>query len=315
MKTQKILLEQISIDDLQPRVAIDEAVVTDYQAVLAAGGTLPPVDLWHDGTTYWMSDGYHRFFAHRRENRDRIPAVVRTGTREDAAWASYAANQTHGLRRTTADKAKAVKLALGHVNGASLSDRQIAEHCGVSHPFVAKIREDLESGGNITTCPTRTGKDGKTYPVPEPKPTPCPVCGSTVEDDDGECAMCHDPKDTEPQPAKPRRDAGHDPYGNEWQDTALTDIRSADVIARHCRLLTDIKTEWLKLTKEKAPIAHNLDWQALEQEVGFLKTRLVELMPHCVCVLCGGDGCKLCNFRGWLIRSQYEQLPAEQKWD
>lgn len=55
--------------------------------------------------------------------------------------------------------------ALRHPKGAKLSDRQIAEHCGVSHATVIKIRAELESTGQIDQSPTRTGRDGRTINV------------------------------------------------------------------------------------------------------------------------------------------------------
>jgi hypothetical protein len=84
------------------------------------------------------------------------------GTQQDAQWYSYSANQTHGLRRTNADKAKAVKAALAHPNGAKMSDGAIAEHVGVSQPFVGKHRAAINPTHNGYQSPARTGRDGRT---------------------------------------------------------------------------------------------------------------------------------------------------------
>ena len=48
--------------------------------------------------------------------------------------------------------------ALLHPNGAGLSDTSIAEHVGVSHPFVGKLRKDLEDAGSLVTVTSRIGK-------------------------------------------------------------------------------------------------------------------------------------------------------------
>ncbi len=45
---------------------------------------------------------------------------------------------------------------------AGLSDSQIAEHVGVSQPFVGKLRKELEADGQLETVSSRTGKDGRT---------------------------------------------------------------------------------------------------------------------------------------------------------
>lgn len=66
---------------------------------------------------------------------------------------------------------RAVEEALRQKPGES--DRAIAAHVGVGHPFVAKIRAQVESD---STCSTRTGKDGKQYPATNgKKPTAEPV--------------------------------------------------------------------------------------------------------------------------------------------
>jgi predicted RNA methylase len=45
------------------------------------------------------------------------------------------------------------------------SDRCIAGRTGASHPTVARVRSELESGGTIFHVPERNGSDGKHYPV------------------------------------------------------------------------------------------------------------------------------------------------------
>lgn len=69
--------------------------------------------------------------------------------------------QGHGLRRTNADKRRAVMAALAHPNGRGLSDRLIAEHCGVSDPFVGTVRAELQTVSSLATTEKRKGKDGK----------------------------------------------------------------------------------------------------------------------------------------------------------
>jgi hypothetical protein len=79
-----------------------------------------------------------------------------------AQWESYGANKSHGLRRSNSDKQKAVKAALLHSKGATESDRAIAEHCGVSDPFVGKLRKQMEGESGLQTVSSRTGRDGRT---------------------------------------------------------------------------------------------------------------------------------------------------------
>lgn len=178
MNEQLLDMSALRVDgDTQPRAAIDPGVVAEYAEALEAGAEFPPVEVVCDGATYWLVDGFHRFYAHRRLKRKQIRAVVTTGELKDARWKSLGANKTHGLRRTNADKAKAVQKALKL--RADLSDRAIAEHVGVSKEMVRRYRETIErqvaqyATSNSPNAPrqnvtTRVGRDGKRYPSRQP---------------------------------------------------------------------------------------------------------------------------------------------------
>jgi len=149
--------------DTQPRVTLDQILIEEY--AWSYGNRqpeMPPIDVFLDGETLWLADGFHRHAAAGKAGAKRISCHVRKGSLNDARWYSYKANQEHGLRRSSADKAKAVKGALQHPNGATLSDSQIAVHVGVSDKTIAKYRADLESTSEIPKSNSRTGRDGRT---------------------------------------------------------------------------------------------------------------------------------------------------------
>jgi uncharacterized ParB-like nuclease family protein len=130
--TKQLLVDSIRIDgETQSRARISDETVAEYAEAMKAppgprpgpaqsassrlredataghaGQAWPPVTVFFDGTEYWLADGFHRLLAARRAGRKHIAADVKQGSREDAAWAACAANQTHGLRRTNADKRK-----------------------------------------------------------------------------------------------------------------------------------------------------------------------------------------------------------------
>ncbi|OBU53829.1 ParB/RepB/Spo0J family partition protein [Stenotrophomonas maltophilia] len=134
-------LQQIKIDGgTQSRVELNESVVADYAEVIRRSDSLPPVVVFFDGSTHWLADGFHRFHAHRLARAEEIEANVRTGTKRDAVLFSVGANARHGLRRTNEDKRRAVQTLLDDQEWSQWSDRHIAEACGVSHSFVAAIR-------------------------------------------------------------------------------------------------------------------------------------------------------------------------------
>jgi len=163
LNTEMLRVDDLRLDgDTQPRVELDTSIVHEYAEHYEAGKPMPPLAVFFDGTDHWLVDGFHRRFGAVEAKVESLPCLIRNGTLEDARWFSYAANQRHGLRRSNEDKRKAVKAALKHPSGAKMSDRQIAEHVGVSNDMVSRHRKAMEEGGALSENDSRTGKDGRT---------------------------------------------------------------------------------------------------------------------------------------------------------
>lgn len=165
---ETLKLDQIRMDgDTQSRVSIHEATVAEYAECLTEGVELPPVVVFFDGVSHWVGDGFHRLLANRRIGAVTLNADVRPGTVREAKMYAFGANQAHGLRRTNADKHKAVAGMLELVG--EWSDRAIARHVGVSDKTVASLRksavtpDDQDSSlrkSAVTTDRTYTTKHG-----------------------------------------------------------------------------------------------------------------------------------------------------------
>lgn len=182
---KKLNLNAIRIDGgTQARVEINMDAVGDYAEALKVGIELPPVVVFHDGADHWLADGFHRYHAHKQADKASIAADVRNGTVRDAVLFSLGANWTHGLRRTNADKRKAVETMLADAEWVKWSDNKIAQACGVSDKTVAVHRaaifgnsEDAKPATRIVERAgkayeqdtTRIGKTGKTAPAEPPK--------------------------------------------------------------------------------------------------------------------------------------------------
>ena len=162
IEKQNLRLDQIRIDGgTQPRVAIDEQVVADYAEQYSNGVDLKPVVVFFDGATYWLADGFHRYWANRKIESDYIFAFVHQGTHRDAILYSVGANATHGLRRTNADKRKAVLTLLEDDKWSKWSDSDIARQCCVNQSTVTRHRTSLMqsiSEPRSTDSSTRTYK-------------------------------------------------------------------------------------------------------------------------------------------------------------
>lgn len=139
MTIKHLPIGDISIDGgTQARVEINAATVDEYAEALTEGEKLPPVIVFFDGVNTYLADGFHRYHGNRKIGATTIECDIRTGTLLDARLFAYGANRDHGLRRTVADKRRAVAGMLADC--PDWSDRAIAKHVGVSHPFVAAVR-------------------------------------------------------------------------------------------------------------------------------------------------------------------------------
>ena len=176
----------------QMRAGLNEETVTEYAEAFANHVELPPIVVYYDGTDYWLADGFHRYAAFARWSGPRglpmnaVPNAIRcnvhSGDRRTAILHAAGANSDHGLRRTNADKRRAVETLLRDDDWGQWSDRQIAEACHVDGKTVAKLRADLsaeipqiaaqerkvERGGKAYTMDT--GKIGKKPKAEEPAP-------------------------------------------------------------------------------------------------------------------------------------------------
>jgi len=140
---QNLKLDQIRIDGgTQPRACIDEQVVAEYAEFYKTDAKLPPVTVFFDGAAHWLADGFHRYWASKRIERDYVPADVHAGTQRDAILFSVGANADHGLRRTNGDKRKAVLTMLEDEEWSTWSAREIARRCRVSESCARRIKSD-----------------------------------------------------------------------------------------------------------------------------------------------------------------------------
>jgi len=158
-------LHDITLDQrLQPRAVLDAETVEDYAARYAEDADMPAVTLFHDGDTYWLADGFHRASGAEKAGRENILATVRVGTFHDALLFAAAANASHGLRRTNADKRRSVTMLLADPECAGWSDSEIGKHCSVDHKTVAAVRVGIL--GNSQDADSAHADLGKSQDAP-----------------------------------------------------------------------------------------------------------------------------------------------------
>jgi transposase len=168
---------------LQSRVEIDEDAVSDYALALENGDRFPAVLAFYDGIHYYLTDGYHRYHAHKRAGKASIEVEVVNGTFRDAIFHATSVNSKHGMRRSNADKRKAVMTLLEDFEWEGMSSSEIARHCGVSVAFVSNLRnvtgKQTEStvkykdkDGEVKEKKKAAGRPAKEPELKEPAPEP-----------------------------------------------------------------------------------------------------------------------------------------------
>jgi hypothetical protein len=97
-------------------------------------------------------------------DRDSITANVHEGGKREAILHAVGANETHGLRRTNADRRQAVLLMLDDPEWRQWSDRDLASRCMVSHTFVNRIRQEMNEANTepVTEEKRKYQRGGKT---------------------------------------------------------------------------------------------------------------------------------------------------------
>jgi hypothetical protein len=168
---QWIGLNQVIADkEVQSREQLSMLAVEDYRRKLTEGRKPPAINVVFDGTKYWVSDGFHRFEAHKLEGKTEINCNVAPGSRRDAILASAGANTDNAVHRSPGDRRRAIKMVLTDTEGVTWSDHRIASHVDVSDKTVGTVRRELEASGEIKPQDVVISKAGKAVAAKKSKP-------------------------------------------------------------------------------------------------------------------------------------------------
>lgn len=306
--TKTIKLDVVRIDGgTQMRVSIDTAHVDDLAEAIERGDDVPPPRIFDDGAAIWLSRGFHRYHAYRKLGRVDFTAEVVKGTVRDAILDAAGDNAEHtALKRSNADKRKAVSALLADKEWAGRSDRWIAEKAKVSAHIVSEMRIQVricapdrkDSGGvQVQECaPDRAGKDGKKYPA-KPKPA--------EPDEDIDLDFTSPSKSTKPEPVT-------DAEGQKIVGEKLLSIfRRVGEIDELLRSVSSIKSTVIKAIEAGDTLFYPINKAEFQAECGNLFRALKFAKPHAVCPYCRGKGCKVCKNNGWVGKVVYENYTPE----
>jgi len=142
-----------------PRQAGED--VAHIEMLASIEGRLPPV-LVHRGSMR-VIDGMHRLGAAKLRGDDRIEVCFFDGSEQEAFVLAVAANTTHGLPLSLADRTLATERII--VSQPTWSDRAIAVAVGLGARTVGNIRRRVQDEAGVVPVAARTGRDGRVRPI------------------------------------------------------------------------------------------------------------------------------------------------------
>jgi len=142
---KRVKLDAIRLDGgTQCRVVIDQPTVYNYLEAMKEGDEFPPLETVFDGSTHWLTDGFHRWHAYKLLGIKELEVKYKPGTLQDAQIEALKANAKHGKTLTNEDKRNKVEMALRIDGFDKKSNYEIAKLCEVSQSFVASVRDPVK---------------------------------------------------------------------------------------------------------------------------------------------------------------------------
>ncbi len=306
VKTQEIAINKILIDrGTQFRVGTNNSKVQEYQELLADSKGWPfdaPCIVFYDGTEYYLVDGFHRHHAAKLVERKKLTCEVISGSLREAIKFALSANAKHGIYRSNDDKRKAVSFALADEEWGKLSNRALAELCGVNEKLVRTMREEESTAVKPQLSETRIGLDGKERKLPRQPSHPQKVAQSDALDeveDPGydDCSVAVATID-EPEPVVEKK--------TKKQSAAEEAIENAHHIASVRQLAYQLIRAMNAVPEVNGTELYHARIRRLLAIVEPLKGALRACEPAKICSKCNGRGCAQCGNHGWLTSSDKE---------
>ena len=148
----------------QPRIQLDQDLVKEYAEVMREGVVFPPVEVFHDGSAYWLVDGFHRYFGYKANGLTSIEAIVHTGTLREAQFYAWKANNKHGNRLKAEDIRAILRIMLVDEQYSKWSNNHIAKELNISNMTVGRVRVAMQEEAKTPaqTTVTYVDKHGNT---------------------------------------------------------------------------------------------------------------------------------------------------------
>jgi hypothetical protein len=286
---RKVHVSDLVLDDrCQARETINSDAIAEYSLAYESGVELPPISVFAVSGKLYVVDGYHRAPAAIKAGLDFIRInIVGEGTLDDAAWYATGVNQSHGVRRSNADKRRAVRMALETEIGVEQSTQTLAKHVGVSVELATEVRRAWESARHQT--PDRR-KDSAGRWQPSRRDRTDTSTPKTAKSNKSRSEPPEKITEVEAPEALPFEPAAETREPMPMYGRVLLRI-AADLKSARRAALDALPTD-----AELNGVRQRVESSIKEAEAA------IKLAEPVVCTKCGGDGCDPCGSRGWVTK-------------
>ena len=297
MPTKDIPLKDICKDGGTQQRPVDDDVMKRYSALMKDGDKFPAVSIITDGKNNFLTDGFHRYFAHLRLGRKYIEANVVEGSRRDAIFASFSANKKNGFPRQPGTAGRNVEKILKDEEWSKMSPREIANHVGCTERYVFQIQAAIAKGEPLNSSVDKP--DSK----PKKKLSRAKTRKVKRGDSDYEATV----------PEKKVLDS----TGKQVPEHLVKFFERANEYRQMIKQLNDmLKT--VRKGKEAGDLFYKfIKIENLTAEIGNVKRIFRFGMPYAVCGYCGGDEnnaeCRACAGCGFVNEATYLATPKDLK--
>lgn len=278
---QTLKLTQIKIDgNTQAREELDQARVTEYSHQMKDGDKFPAITVFFDGSTHWMADGFHRYFANKSNGALEIECDVKEGTQRDAMFYAMGANGGRGAGWTPRDIKRICWILFEDDEWGGMSNNAIARHVGCSSMTVGRHRhawEDQQEPNEEAPETVTYVKDGEAKQMNTAK------IGKTKEKKPKEPVKPKDP--SAPPPMTEAEDLKQKllEIQDQFKETIAENEKLRDAIAVGQYDASDIEKEdveqTLKDLREQVRVK-DIEIQSLRESRDIYQNRAAELMKQ-----------------------------------
>ena len=201
-------LSSIRLDgNTQARESLNQETVREYAERMREGDKFPAIDVFFDGSAYWLADGFHRYFATKSHGAVDIECTIHDGPAREARLFAISANDKHGIRPSLADRKHACRMLLADEEWSQWSDSEISRRSGLARPTVVKVRSELSGGEEAPRVRKYIDSEGKENEMLIPKKVDPKVDIPEV-------------KAEQPKPEEDTRDMNHDEKDQQIMEMA-----------------------------------------------------------------------------------------------